>query len=410
MSVDTLLNILLPASWFDWIFFGSIFVLFFLSIANIISINPNVLVTIGILGTFLGIATGLNDFNTSDISASIPQLLKGLKLSFKTSLWGIIFSLILKTINSFLSTTEDTSDTPKNIQNMLFQINKGLSDLRIDIHHSYNEKLRIGNKQHTEFLSEFRNFTKTMAKQNSKALIEALNEIITDFNKNLTEQFGENFKQLNTAVHKLVDWQENYKTHIETLQNKMDLAHESILKTEEVLKQIALHIKEIPEYLSQFKDMLTALKRTTEEQKVYLTGIKELKDQAIQSFPIVEENIKKITTDFSEIAEEFSNKTKVNLNSQKKTFSSLEKGFSDLQISSEELNNQMQSTMKGILGKMSNEINNKIEEFDQKMQEELRRVIETMGKHLASINEKVAKDYTPIINHLQKILEGVSPR
>ena len=39
-------------------------------------------------------------------------------------------------------------------------------------------------------------------------LIEALKEVIRDFNKNLNEQFGENFKQLNEAVERTVVWQE----------------------------------------------------------------------------------------------------------------------------------------------------------------------------------------------------------
>jgi len=41
-----------------------------------------------------------------------------------------------------------------------------------------------------------------MAENNSKALIEALQEVIRDFNAKINEQFGENFKQLNEAVGK----------------------------------------------------------------------------------------------------------------------------------------------------------------------------------------------------------------
>ena len=51
----------------------------------------------------------------------------------------------------------------------------------------------------------------------SKALIEALRDVIRDFNAKLTEQFGDNFKQLNEAVGKLLVWQNQYTTHIETM-------------------------------------------------------------------------------------------------------------------------------------------------------------------------------------------------
>ena len=50
-----------------------------------------------------------------------------------------------------------------------------------------------------------------MSKLATEQVIAALKTVIQDFNNNLTEQFGENFKQLNTAVLELVTWQENYK-------------------------------------------------------------------------------------------------------------------------------------------------------------------------------------------------------
>jgi hypothetical protein len=66
-----------------------------------------------------------------------------------------------------------------------------------------------------ELVSEFRAFAETMAQQNTDALIDALSAIIRDFNENLTEQFGENFQQLNKAVGQLVQWQAQYRKILE---------------------------------------------------------------------------------------------------------------------------------------------------------------------------------------------------
>jgi DNA anti-recombination protein RmuC len=54
-------------------------------------------------------------------------------------------------------------------------------------------------------------YMEKIADSNSKALIEALKEVIRDFNVKISEQFGENFKQLNAAVEKLVVWQDKYR-------------------------------------------------------------------------------------------------------------------------------------------------------------------------------------------------------
>ena len=54
-------------------------------------------------------------------------------------------------------------------------------------------------------------FMAKMAENNSKALIQALQEVIRDFNTKISEQFGDNFNQLNSAVGQLLVWQERYR-------------------------------------------------------------------------------------------------------------------------------------------------------------------------------------------------------
>jgi biopolymer transport protein ExbB/TolQ len=55
---------------------------------------PQVFPTIGILGTFIGIAVGLWSFDVNNIETSIPALLQGLKTAFIASIFGIILSII----------------------------------------------------------------------------------------------------------------------------------------------------------------------------------------------------------------------------------------------------------------------------------------------------------------------------
>ena len=64
---------------------------------------PTSLSTLGVLGTFWGIYSGLQDFDPSNIQDSIPVLLDGLKTAFSTSLWGISGSMLLSFIINILS-------------------------------------------------------------------------------------------------------------------------------------------------------------------------------------------------------------------------------------------------------------------------------------------------------------------
>ena len=53
-----------------------------------------------------------------------------------------------------------------------------------------------------------------LAESNSKALIIALQEVIRDFNTKITDQFGDNFKQLNQAVGAMLEWQKQYREQV----------------------------------------------------------------------------------------------------------------------------------------------------------------------------------------------------
>jgi methyl-accepting chemotaxis protein len=167
-----------------------IVILFFMSMHKTSKRNfKNEIVSLGVLGTFLGIAIGLYHFDATDIKRSLPLLLEGLKTAFITSGVGIFFSIIIS-------------------------INKPF-------------------------------------KQNNSEVLGALEGIVREFNHNLTEQFGDNFKQLNEAVAKMIIWQENYKTQI--AKNEESLKH--ILKE---LKQITLIKDNQEKHISQLIDNLAA--------------------------------------------------------------------------------------------------------------------------------------------------------
>ncbi len=56
----------------------------------------SLLVSIGLFGTFLGIAYALFGFDTSAIDESVPTLLSGMRLAFVTSVVGLFFAVMLR--------------------------------------------------------------------------------------------------------------------------------------------------------------------------------------------------------------------------------------------------------------------------------------------------------------------------
>jgi len=63
--------------------------------------SSDILITIGIGFTFLGIFLGLIDFDANDVENSIPKLINGIKTAFSISIFAIFGSLLLKLIDIF---------------------------------------------------------------------------------------------------------------------------------------------------------------------------------------------------------------------------------------------------------------------------------------------------------------------
>jgi translation initiation factor 2 alpha subunit (eIF-2alpha) len=99
----------------------------------------------------------------------------------------------------------------------------------------------------------FERFADNMVEFNSQALIKALSEIIRDFNVKLNEQFGQNFKDLNSAVGKLNVWQQQYEQQLNSL-------IEQEITTRNNLADASLHYSALVDKASEFAPTAESLR------------------------------------------------------------------------------------------------------------------------------------------------------
>ena len=88
------------------VFVVIIFVLAFLDVKTGKDFKSQI-VSVGVLGTFVGIFIGLQSFNPDDIINSVNEILSGLKTAFFTSIVGMSVSTILSLVEKFQSTDKD---------------------------------------------------------------------------------------------------------------------------------------------------------------------------------------------------------------------------------------------------------------------------------------------------------------
>ena len=286
-----------------------------------VMVTPSALTTLGILGTFIGILLGLAQFDVNAIDKSVPALLDGMKLAFATSIAGISSSLAFKGAAAFFgqvggqegqvtpsdilaalnSINEKTSQAAEDNKNSMLELRNAISSDKDSSLITQVQKLRttVSDGQE-ELIKEFKEFASNMAENNQKAIIEALEAVIRDFNEKLTEQFGENFKQLNQAVEKLVAWQEEYRKHLEVYDERLKLAVNALEGSEQALSSVKDATDKIPAAVELLDPTTRMLIKQLEILEESLKSIQSLREKTDGAFPTIEENLERITSNFSE--------------------------------------------------------------------------------------------------------------
>ena len=90
-----------------------------------INYKPTI-VSLGVLGTFIGIILGLWHFNIQNIAESLPYLLEGLKFAFLTSIFGMAVSIFLSVLQAQPNNKQDTGTIMPDIKPQLEQANRTL--------------------------------------------------------------------------------------------------------------------------------------------------------------------------------------------------------------------------------------------------------------------------------------------
>ena len=242
----------------------------------------SVIISIGVFGTFVGIFCGLWNFNTENITESVPTLLAGLKLAFVTSILGMFFSILLSFIENYKKESSD-DDPDQGSISLLTHIltehkiaNKKISLIRDTIKNSdlnIARRFDIVNESLKEALD-------VLSKGATEEIITALERVISDFNKNLTHQFGDNFKQLNESVKNMIIWQENYKVSIEQIEKNLQIALQNIEKTSNHMQVFADNYEKISDISKDLKQVIDVNQNQIKNIETHMVNLKKIGDEA----------------------------------------------------------------------------------------------------------------------------------
>lgn len=373
---------------------------------------PTILTSIGIFGTFLGVALGLSSFDTTQLQESVPQLLSGLKTAFWSSIAGLLGALTIK-FRAVMDAThgeehhqrttsiDDLNDSMKAILNALSQDEN-------DTAYQQMALMRVEQqRQSDDLIVAMQHYQEKMVEANTQALIEALGVVMRDFNTKIDEQYGENFKRLNESVGSMLLWQKEYKQQLVELADNQQRIGSSMIQATNAFESMVHHAESFNGISESLGNMLQGLNTQRDVLDKHLTGLATLVSEAGQGLPQLEERITFLTSGLATTLEQYNARMENMLSTTTQSMSA----------TTGKLGEQLQQSYSEAFAKLDHQImqsliqsDKKIAKLDAALEHELNKSLKTMGQQLGALSEKFVQDYGPLTDRLHELVKLAEKR
>lgn len=376
-----------------------------------------------------------------------------MKTAFITSVTGLLLSIILKIWSSIHQDKSENLDLDQvDASNILKFIEHHLTEQTntqkktaviheellqaLTTHHEY---VKQNNQQFASTLwDELEKTAQILTKSATEEVILALNQLIKDFNHQLTEQFGENFKQLNHTVFGLIKWQENYKQQLEQMQvqyqnhtNAVAATQQAIDNIHDNLSHIAHHAQSIPDSMERLAVAIELSHTQIDTLYDHLAAFADMKDKAVAALPSLSEQIdtmlqgmddasQKLTEQFHQIHQSIKAQPSIMQSTTQELKNTLERLVGQLEIDIKNITEKHAGSIKEQMNRLSNiaaqtledisdSIEGQINNFNTAEAKKIESDLQQMGSALISMTSQFTKDYKELVNHMNNIIRHGRP-
>lgn len=370
---------------------------------------PTILTSTGIFGTFIGVAMGLLEFDTTDIQSSVPGLIDGLKTAFWTSIAGLFGALVVKFrhLGSSLRQSRRQSSyeaaTVDDLANLLSDIHRSLSDPEGDgLAARLADSRREQRREQEQLRQSLEQYQADMTEANTRALIRALETVLSDFNAQIDVQYGENFKKLNEAVGNMLLWQQNYKTELEELLATQKSNGELLDRASNAYEKVVTQSEVFNRVSESMGGLMEALQAQSEGLEEYLERLASVADKAAAGLPSLEGRVDALTDQLAQSV----------TRNQQQLSEVLEESSRALRDTSAQVHERLASSLSDSQSDMHRQVETmvartgeQLEALDRALEQELTKALTTFGYQLTSLSEKFVNDYAPLTDRLRTLVE-----
>jgi len=370
-------------------------------------VAPAILTSIGIFGTFLGVALGLWQFDTADIQGSVPKLMEGLKTAFWTSIAGLFAALTLKIRaaveqasrrNATQHRAATVDDLDLSLQALVKQFHDGSEQtLRAEL----VEQHQTSQRRFDQLVDVLTNYQQKMADANAKALVNAISAVMSEFNTKINEQYGENFRQLNESVVAMLEWQQTYRQQLDDLITEQERSAGLMKEASNSFEYMVRNANAFNGISESLQELLTGLETQRLNIHSQLGSLADMVNNAAEGLPKLEERLALLTQGMSDAVQSQQRWATEELSqTQKELTTQLHQVMVDSQ---EQLLSQQQQSQQH-MQKLGERLERQVAQLDTGMEEELNKALRAFGLQLTALSEKFVADYSPLTDKLTELV------
>lgn len=232
-----------------------------------------VMTGLGILGTFVGLSLGLQNFNTgttAEITNSIAPLMSGIKVAFHTSIYGMVFSLVFNyvykrrlddaeiAVRAFLGAYKKyvMPDTATDGINRLMELQQQQTEAIQKLSVQFTEGLR-------DMLEpEFEHFDETLdkfARMTTRNQMDQLARIVDLYVAEMNKSLGSSFTNMAKVTNQSLTMQETNHLHMKEILDKNAATADSMNK-------VALQMKNVADAIGTYSENVHRLEKEVEKE------------------------------------------------------------------------------------------------------------------------------------------------
>ena len=245
-------------------------------------------------------------------------------------------------------------------------------------------------------------FMQKLAESNSKALIIALQEVIRDFNTKITDQFGDNFRQLNEAVGAMLDWQSQYREQIGEMTEQQGRAAKSMEIATTHYEGLLSKAGNFSTIANGLGGLLEGLATQREQITASLQQLGKLIETASDGLPKIETQVVRLTEQVTfGVKQNQDEMTRVLHDSAVTLQSSIADIRNLLLETTQSASTQINDHMRGLADKTTDQF----AKLDAALETELSKSISSLGRQLTALSKQFVDDYSPLTDRLRAIVQ-----